>query len=180
MLTLVVPEAEYWDEENEEFALKPEVKLEMVHSLVTISKWESIHEKPFISDEQKTTDEVLSYIQCMTLSENVDPEVYSRLSDDNVQEVSSYIESKQTATWFSAPPNPGAREIITSEVIYYWMITLGIPTEFQHWHLSRLLTLIKVCEEKNNSNKPKMSQSEIMARNHKLNEARKVSLGTKG
>jgi hypothetical protein len=132
-----------------------------------------------LSKDQKTLEETIDYIKCMTITQNVDDEVYSRLSDKNIQEINDYIGKPMTATTFSKRPNNISREIITSELIYYWMIALQIPMECQRWHLNRLLTLVQVCNIKNEPPK-KMSKREIMSRNASLNAARRNKLHTKG
>lgn len=180
MLTIVIKGGESFNDETQEFVPVEDVVLELEHSLVSLSKWESSWEKPFLGPEEKTTSEVIDYIRFMTLTPNISPEVYSRLSDDNIKQINEYITAKMTATWF--PESSGKknnREIITSEIIYYWMIALTIPFECQYWHLERLLVLIKVCDQKNQPAK-KMRQPEIAARNRDLNQKRKQALGTTG
>lgn len=180
MLRITVPEVEYWDEKNEEFISTKEVTLSLEHSLVSLSKWESKWHKAFLGKEEKTTEELIDYIKCMTLTQNVSDEVYNRLNSDNVQKIKEYIEDSHTATIIYDDPNaPKSRETVTSELIYYWMIALNIPFECQKWHLNRLLTLIRVCNIKNKPPK-KMSQRQIMSRNAALNAARRQKLHTTG
>ncbi len=169
-----------WDESKGEFVTSKEQKLVLEHSLVSLSKWESKWCKPFLSKQEKTTEETIDYIRCMTLTQNVDPEVYNFLTDDNIRDVNAYIEAPMTATWFSNS-NTGKqnREQITAELVYYWMIALNIPFECQKWHLNRLLTLIRVCEVKNSPPK-KMSRRELLNRNAALNAARRKQLNSKG
>lgn len=173
-------EPEKWDEIKEEF-VPPEYKtLQLEHSLVSISKWESRWHKPFLSKKEKTSEETIDYIRCMTITQNVSPSVYSHLSSANIKEIDAYINDSMTATFFSDNKKKSSKQtIITSEVIYYWMIALRIPMECQKWHLNRLLTLIKVCSEKSAPPK-KMSQDEIISRNVALNEERKRKMNTKG
>ena len=182
MLQLTIPiSPEGWDEEKQEF-VEPEVKtLQLEHSLVSLSKWESKWHKAFLTKEGKTPEETLDYIKCMTITQNVGPEVYDHLTKDHVERVNAYIENPMTATVIAddRKKGGGGREVVTSELIYYWMISLNIPSEYQKWHLNRLLTLIKVCNIKNAPPK-KRSQREIMSRNHALNEARKKQLNTRG
>lgn len=180
MLQITVPEVEYWDEKNEEFISTKEVTLSLEHSLVSLSKWESKWHKAFLGKEEKTTEELIDYIKCMTLTQNVSDEVYNRLNSDNVQKIKEYIEDSHTATFIYDDPNaPKSRETVTSELIYYWMVALNIPFECQKWHLNRLLTLIRVCNIKNKPPK-KMSQRQIMSRNAALNAARRQKLHTTG
>lgn len=180
MLQIVVPAGESYDSENNLFYSSKETKLTLEHSLVSISKWEAKWHKPFLTNEKKNHEESVDYIRCMTLTQNVDPNVYKNLPAWVFKEVSEYIEAPMTATTFSKVPGQApSREIITSEIIYYWMIALNIPFECQKWHLARLLTLIKVCDIKNQPKK-KMSKSEIMARNRQLNAARRSSMNSRG
>ena len=180
MLTIIIPAAEFWDEIHEEFIYKKEKTLQLEHSLVSLSKWESKWNKAFLGKQEKTDEVISDYVRCMTLTQNVDPEVYSRLSAENYAAINAYIEAPMTATYFSEDKqSKGSREVVTSELIYYWMISYNIPVEFQKWHLNRLLTLIRVCNVKNSPPK-KRSKRELMRRNAALNAARRKSLGSSG
>lgn len=180
MLTIIVPGVEMFKDESSEFVTEGDLTLDLEHSLVSLSKWESIYEKPFLSAGEKTSEELLEYIKIMTMTPDVPEEVYQRLSEENIEEINKYISAKMTATWFSdAPGAPKSRDIITGELIYYWMIVFGIPFECETWHLNRLFTLIRVCNIKQAKPK-KMSRSEIAARNRELNAQRRAQLGTKG
>ena len=181
MLRIAIPiSPEGWDEEKEEF-VEPKYKvLQLEHSLVSISKWESKWHKAFLTKEEKSLEETIDYIKCMTLTQNVDPEVYDHLTNSIIDQVNDYISDSMTATYISEENSgPTSRETITSELIYYWMVALNIPPEYQKWHLNRLLTLIKVCNIKNQPPK-KRSKKEIMARNAKLNAARRKRLNSRG
>ena len=171
---------ESWDEKNEIFIEPKKQVLQLEHSLVSISKWESKWCKPFLSKEPMTVEETLDYIRCMTLTQNVNPDVYKYITNENIRQVNSYIESPMTATWFTeekgGKPN---KEQVTSELVYYWMTAFNIPFECQKWHFNRLLTLIRVCNIKNQPPK-KMSKKELLSRNAALNAARKKQLNTKG
>lgn len=180
MLQITVPADELWDEAKGEFVPVKEQTLQLEHSLISLSKWESKWCKSFFSKKEKTYEETIDYIKCMTLTQNVKSNVYLNLSRENIDEINKYIEAPMTATVFSEDPmRKSSRETITSELIYYWMIALNIPFECQKWHLNRLLTLIRVCEIKNTPPK-KMSRREIMSRNAALNAARRKQLNTRG
>jgi hypothetical protein len=154
--------------------------LQLEHSLVSISKWESKWCKPFLSKNEMTVEETLDYIRCMTLTQNVNPDIYNYITNENIRQVNKYIEAPMTATWFTEEKNGKPnREQITNELIYYWMVALNIPFECQKWHFNRLLTLIRVCNIKNQPPK-KMSKKDILSRNAALNAARKKQLNTKG
>lgn len=180
MLQITVPSAELFDEENQEFVYVKQATLQLEHSLVSLSKWESKWNKPFLTKEEKTIQETIDYIRCMTITQNVNPMVYRCLTNDNIRQVNSYIEAPMSATRFYEEKNGKInREQVTAEIIYYWMIALSIPFECQKWHLNRLLTLIRVCNIKNQPPK-KHSRKEIMRRNAALNAARRRQLHTKG
>ena len=179
MLNIVVPARELWDEVNEQFISVKEQKLQLEHSLISLSKWESKWMKPFLSKDPRTHEEAIDYIRCMTLTQNVDPAVYYCLTNENIKAINDYIDSPMTATTFSDIKRPPNREIITAEIIYYWMIALNIPMECQKWHLNRLLTLVEVCNIKN-SPKKKISKKELASRNRALNAARRKKLNSKG
>lgn len=180
MLQIVVPEIELFDEASSEFISLNEQPLLLEHSLVSLSKWESKWNKAFLSSAEKSTEEIIDYVRCMTITKGVNPLTYKCLTSDNLNAINEYINAPMTATHFynERKVNPMSRDVVTSELIYYWMIAFNIPFECQKWHLNRLLTLIKVCNLK--SDTKKMSKSEIMRRNKALNEARKRKLNTKG
>lgn len=180
MLIITIPEMEMFNEKTQEFFTLKEQTLQLEHSLVSLSKWESKWCKAFLSKEEKTVEETLDYIKCMTITQNVDPSVYNRLSSSNIQEINKYIEAPMTATTFYGDTQKGrSRETVTSELIYYWMISLNIPMECQKWHLNRLLTLIRVCNVKNTPPK-KMSRRDIMNRNAALNAQRRKQFNSNG
>ena len=179
MLEITVPGIELYDEDANEFIYHEDKKILLEHSLVSISKWESTWCKPFLSGKDKTAEEVLDYVKCMTITEGVTDDIYARLTQDNFLAINDYIGRPMTATTFPAEQNKGSREIITSEIIYYWMVSFNIPFECQYWHLNRLLTLVRVCNVKNNPPK-KMSKNEVLSRHKALNEARRKQFNTRG
>lgn len=180
MLQITVPEKEIYDESTNEFITVKECTLQLEHSLISLSKWESKWCKPFIHTPDKTVEETIDYVKCMTITQHVNPLVYQCLTSKNIREINQYIEAPMTATTFSDDRNGKRnREIITSEILYYQMIALNIPFECQKWHLNRLITLIRVCAIKNQPPK-KMSKQELVSRNRALNEARKKQLNSKG
>lgn len=182
MLTIYIPKTEVYNEVINEFHTLPAYSVDLEHSLFSISKWEAIYKKPYLDDAKKTDKETLAYIQCMALTSNIPDEAYSRIPNSEITKISNYITDSMTATWFSKDnesKNPFAKPIITSEVIYYWLVSMQIPFECQHWHLNRLLTLVRVIHEKNKPQK-KMSKRDLASRNHALNEARRAQLNTTG
>lgn len=182
MLQIAVPlTQEGWDEEKQEFIEPKTQMLQLEHSLVSISKWESKWGRAFLSKSEMTLEETIDYIKCMTLTKNVDPEVYNHISMSNIEEIKSYIAAPMTATHFTERKENGrpSREVVTSELIYYWMIALNIPVEFEKWHLNRLLTLVQVCNVKNQPAK-KMSKAELASHNRALNAQRRQQLNSKG
>lgn len=181
MLTLKVPKTEMWNEATQEFtSTKKDWVLQFEHSLISLSKWESKWCKPFFSKENKTYEETLDYIRCMTLTPNVPDEVYKCLTASNISAINDYIGAPMTATWFGKDQQVSkSNEQVTSELIYYWMIALNIPFECQKWHINRLLTLVRVCNIKNQPPK-KMSKRALMSRNAALNASRRKRFGTSG
>ena len=177
MLQITIPPMEKWDESKNEFIQTKAQTLQLEHSLVSLSKWESKWKKIFLSEKEKTYEETLDYVKCMTLTQNVDPEVYYNLTQENIDAINKYIDDKMTATYFTEDKRAGnhSSEQISSELIYYWMIALNIPFECQKWHLNRLLTLIKVCNIKNQPPK-KMSKRDALRRQSSINAARRQRL----
>lgn len=181
MLELKIGGEELYDETEERFIEAPSYILKLEHSLLSISKWESKWQKAFLDKSKpRSYEETIDYVRCMTLNKNVDSNVYKHLKRYDLAKINDYIDNKMTATWFAKQnQGPPSREIITSELIYYWMISNNIPFECEKWHLNRLLTLIRVCEIKQSPQK-KMSQRELAARNHALNKSRRAKHHTKG
>lgn len=187
MLTLLVPLDErvstWYDESDETFHTKSTATefftLELEHSLASLSKWESFFKKPFLSSDNKTSEETIWYIQAMVLTTDLPPDIFSKLSEENYKEINEYVNDPMTATTVREAQTGRSREIITSEIIYHWMTHYRIPFECQYIHLNRLFTLIKVCNQKNAPQK-KMSASESAAQRRALNEQRRAELGTRG
>lgn len=179
MLKVTIPSFEMFDSKTNTFNTVKGQTINLEHSLISISKWEAKWNKPFMSSE-KTPDQILDYIRMMTVTTNVDPNLYEGLTKKSVEEIIDYINSPQTATWFSENrPRKKDSTTVTSELIYYWMVSYQIPFECQKWHLNRLITLIRICDLKNKPSK-KMSKREILANNAKLNAARRAKLNTRG
>ena len=182
MLKITVPATEFFNEETDEIFSVKEHHLQLEHSLVSMSKWESKWCKPFIKNkrQERTDEETRDYVRCMKLTQNVDHNVYYCLTSKNYEDINNYIDAPMTATWFNdGDEGGGSREIVTSEIIYYWMINFNIPFECQKWHLNRLLTLIRVCNIKSQPPK-KMSYREVLSRNNALNEARRKAAHSRG
>ena len=180
MLEITIPSMDFFDESKEEFITTKEQVLKLEHSLVSISKWESKWKVPFLDKKEKTREQMIDYIKYMTLTQNVDPLIYEYLPEKALREIKDYIDDPMTASWFSDDDTKQHNhQIITSELIYYWMIQLNVPVEFQKWHLNRLMTLIRTCNV-NNAPPKKMSKSEILRRNKQRNEERKARLHTNG
>lgn len=178
MLTLMVGSTESFNDETQEFTRTGGFKLDFEHSLVSLSKWESKYKKPFISSD-KTAEEAFDYIQMMVVTPDFPPEVFQNLNQEDVAAINDYISDKMTATTFHNLREKNSSEIITSEVIYFWMVTMNIPFECQYWHLNRLLTLIKVINVKN-APAQKMNRREALAERKRLNAERRARMGSKG
>ena len=180
MLKLLVIGEEFYNEETQEFGSVGDVELELEHSLISLSKWESKYQKPFLSNEKKTSEEIFFYVESMIISPIYPNDLIVRLSNENIKTINEYIDSKQSATTFgSMPERKGRGEVITSELIYYWMVAFNIPFECEYWHLNRLFALIRICNIKNSKPK-KMGRHEIASRNRELNAIRKAQYGTSG
>lgn len=178
MLEVMIKGKEMWDENSEEFVNVKPTTLRLEHSLVSISKWESKWKIPFLDDKPKTAEQSIDYIKCMTLNQNVDDSVYYAIDSETMQKIDEYIGSDRTATWFNEPPSRGGKRVVTSELVYYFMIAYNIPFECQKWHFSRLMTLIKVCKIETSDSK--MSRSEVLRQNRAMNAARRKAMRTKG
>jgi hypothetical protein len=179
MLNITIAPMELFDEKTQTFMMTKQYELRLEHSLVSLSKWESKWQKPFLTKGDKSREETIDYVRCMTITQNVDPLAYIYLSQDNIDTIAEYISSPMTATIISQEKKKGNSEIITAEIVYYWMISFNIPFECQTWHLNRLLTLINVCSIRNQPAK-KMTRKEYVAKQKALNDARRAKYNTKG
>ena len=179
MLEIEVNGAEFYDEATNEFIYTDPVVLRLEHSLVSLSKWESKWKIPFLSAKRLTNEQALDYIKCMTINQNVNDNVYRALGSEELSAIEKYISEERTATTFARTNEPPSRQVVTSELIYFWMSSYNIPFECQKWHLSRLLTLIRIANIKNQPEK-KMSKHAVMSRNSKLNAARRKAMHSKG
>lgn len=181
MLRITIKGRETYDEAKNEFGkLEEDVTLDLEHSLISLSKWESKYQKPFLSEAKKTKEETFAYMEAMVISPEVDPGALRRCSQDVVDEIQEYIGSPQSATTFGEMPvRRGQSEVITSELIYYWMVVFNIPFQCENWHLNRLFALIRIYNVKQ-SPKKKVPKHEMAMNRRKINEERKKALGTRG
>lgn len=180
MLKLVLPETEYYDETQNLFVTQEPKTLVLEHSLRSVARWESKWNVAFLSDKEKTREQTLDYITCMSVNKNIPDSLLQRIGNKELQTVSDYINAKMTATTITrrGTKRPTS-EIVTAEIIYWWMIQYGIPPEYEKWHLNRLLMLIEVCNLKSGPQK-KMGRQEQMAQQRALNKARQAKYKTKG
>ena len=180
MLEITVPGVELYDESTGSLFTVQGQTITLEHSLLSISKWESKWHKPFLNNSGLTLDETIDYLKCMTITKNVDPLLYTALTQQNVLEVNNYIEDSMTATTIREPEGKGkSRRIVTSELIYAWMFALRIPKECERWHINRLLMLIRVMDIEQQPKK-KMRKKDVMKQNAALNAARKRKMNTRG
>ena len=180
-LPITVPARELFDPKTNLFITIKEQKIVLEHSLLSISKWESKWHKPYLSKVQKTEEESIDYIRCMLVSpKEVDDQIFLALTPENVKSIADYISDPMTATTFKTQDQKPNREIITNELVYFWMANFQIPFDpCEKWHFNRLMTLIEVASLKNQPPK-KMSQKEIMRQNAALNAKRRAKLHSKG
>lgn len=180
MLRIIIEGDELFDESTNEFSRVGDIVIDLEHSLVSLSKWESMYQKPFLSSEKRSTEEIFGYLKAMMLDADIDSNLVRRFSQKTIDQIQEYIDSSQSATTFgNMPARNGPGEVITSELIYYWIVSYNIPFEVERWHLNRLFSLIRICNLKNS--KPKrMSRNEIAQRNRELNAQRRAELGTSG
>lgn len=184
-LKIRIGTTESYDEGAQRYVETGGTVVELEHSLVSLSKWESKWEIPFLGDSDKTVEQTLDYIKCMYTGDEFPPELFSQIRDKDVTAVTAYIDSKQTATTIREAPGTGSqggrKQIITSELVYSWMVQYRIPVEFQHWHFNRLIMLVRVLNEQNKSQEgKKMTKAQIAQRNRELNAKRRAEYGTRG
>lgn len=183
MLEIIVPDREDYDEVIEEYVTLKGGRFTIEHSLLSISKWESKWKIPFFGLTEKTIEQTIDYIKCMTIDKNIDKNIYANLTDSNIYAINDYIHDPMTATTFSELEEKrgglGRGRLITSELIYYYMTAYQIPVEFERWHINRLMTLIKICNIENQPAK-KMSKSDLARRNASLNAARRAKMHSRG
>lgn len=190
MLSITIPPRQWWDEDLEEFkTIKKEKTIQLEHSLISLSKWEAKWKKPFLREKAELTrEESIDYVRCMTLTQSVDPVIYEAIDKPIMDKILAYIDDKMTATTITRPAGqsgPTKKEVVTSELIYYWMVSLNIPPQFEKWHLNRLLTLIEVISAKNEQaqagtkamRKPSRSS---MANRSALNAKRRAAARSRG
>lgn len=179
-ITITIPGRDMFDPSTQRFITTKEQKLSFEHSLLSIVKWESKWHKPYLSREPKTEEENIDYIRCMCLTPNVDPNVFYAIDEKSAQAIADYIANPMTATTIKKDDKRPSREIITNELIYFWMTQFNIPFDpCQKWHFNRLMMLIQVAAVKNQPSK-KMSKKDILSRNMALNAQRKARMGTHG
>lgn len=174
-----IPKREIYDEEKEMFIDVNEYNLTLEHSLLSISKWESKWHVPYITKKEKTSEQVLDYIRCMNTGKPIPEEVYNYIPGEELDKIVKYINDPMTATTVKTRNNEQNREILTSEVIYYYMFECNIPKECERWHINRLMTLIGVFGVKRDTG-TKLSRSEAIARNKMINERNKAKYHTRG
>lgn len=185
MLTITIPPFSVYDEATEKFiSTTKTVTLSLEHSLVSISKWESNWQKPFFEKDNKSPEEMIDYIRCMTITQNVDPNTFYGIPSYEMDRIVEYIKSPQTATKLPASYNNNVagrpKERVTAELIYYWMISYGIPVEFQKWHLNKLIALINIFNFKNQGQGPKKSAKELNAKYASINAKNRALMHSKG
>jgi hypothetical protein len=179
VLTITIPEVELYDEVNNEFISIKEQKIQLEHSLISISKWEAKWKIPFLDSRQRSNESMIDYVRCMTVTPNVHPAAYNYIPKGEFDKVGNYIKDTMSATTLPEYRGKPNREIMTSELLYYYVIANGIPIECQKWHLNRLMTLIRIFDVKNTKGK-KMPLKEVYQNNTALNEARRAMYNSKG
>jgi len=181
-LILHIEPFEGFDSDRNEFVNVKETTLQLEHSLISLKKWEQKYHIPFLDDDNnKTSEQWIYYIECMNMTQNVDPNVFRYMSVENIKKVTEYIKDPMTATWFTDTKEQGnkkKKEVITAEIIYYWMIELNVPIQFEKWHLNQLLTLIRVINVKHDNTK--MGKKEQAMQRSSLNAQRRAKMHSRG
>ena len=178
-ITIHIPEKDLYDPVNKKFITVKATNLQLEHSLLSVSKWEEKWHKPYLTPEKKTYEEFVDYLRCMCINKNVDPNIFYALDTDTAKQIIDYIADPHTATTIKHRDKRPSKKVITNEVIYFWMANFGIPFECQKWHLNRLLTLIQICNIKNQPPK-KMGRKEAAQERAALNASRRAKYHTRG
>lgn len=179
MLELTIPTTKMFNEQTGEITVLGGGTIKLEHSLAAISKWEAIVKKPFLEQESMTAQQLLLYIKCMS-EDTIDDKILAGITDKNIEDISDYISDSMTATWFKEDhKKTGGKRIVTSELIYYWMATVGIPFECDKWHFNRLMTLIRIAGEEQKPSE-KMDKKALAKRNRSLNAARRAKMHSRG
>lgn len=185
MLIITISGVESFDDATQSFVQPNDTVLNLEHSLVSLSKWEAKWEKPFLTGDSKTSEEVYGYVNAMSLTGDIPIDALHRLTEDNLLSINKYIEAKMTATWFLETPQlkSSNQDVVTAEVIYHWMVALQIDWECQNWHLNRLITLVKTINEKNKAasdTKKKAPTSSDLADRRSLMDKRRSEASDRG
>lgn len=179
MLRLSLPSLETFNEEKQEFETIGGLTVELEHSLYTVAKWEAKHKTEFVQSKMDF-DFIMSYIKEMCMTEDVPDNAWLCLTKSQINEILEYINDPSTATKFNKQNNPShSSRITTAELIYYWMFSLQIPMECEHWHFNRLMTLIELAS-KESMPKKKMGKREAMQQQREINAMRRSKYNTKG
>lgn len=179
MKEILIPKQTLWDEQNEKFIEIEEQTIILEHSLKAIRKWECKWKKSYLSTPQKTVEEALDYLKCMTVNK-VDPMAYLALTEEDAIAIKDYMQDPMTATTINSINKDSKNEIITAEIVYYWMIAQNIPWQFENWHINQLMMLIQVCSIKNDPKPKKVNRRDLAASNRDLNAKRRAALHSKG
>ena len=186
-LTIDIPSQIYeapgtWDGEKrvKKLIRVPAIHLVLEHSLLSISKWESEWQIPFVETKRMTAKQFLSYCKCMTINQQKDPNVYQFLRNQDVVKIKDYLDNPMTARIKRKSKGGGrSRIMMTSEYFYAVMVQYGIPFDCDKWHFNRLIALIECCQAMNGEG-PKMNYRERQKYYAELNAQRRKALGTKG
>lgn len=180
MLRIEIGGSEYYDEVENRIIKIPAKVACLEHSLRSIAKWESKWNVPFLSNKEKTREQSIDYIRCMETTGRTDLSFIDYITQEQINQISEYINANMTATTINRRGSKRqSREIVTAEIVYFWMIQYEIPSEYDKWHFNRLLTLIEVCSIKSGPQQ-KMGHKEQMAQQRALNEARRAQYKTRG